>query len=84
MNENKSTLLDVDGDGEVKALTDGVILNAYLNGASLEDVFQFRSINSPASAVIVMIRSSMRASWIKISFITSFNIPSTATAISPA
>ena len=47
MNANKSTLLDVDGDGEVKALTDGVILNAYLNGASLEDIFQFRSINSP-------------------------------------
>ena len=47
MNENKSTLLDVDGDGEVKALTDGVILNAYLNGADLEDIFQFRSINSP-------------------------------------
>ena len=47
MTHNKSTLLDVDGDGVVKALTDGVILNAYMNGASLEDVFQFRSLNSP-------------------------------------
>jgi len=47
MTRNKSTLLDVDGDGVVKALTDGVILNAYMNGANLEDVFQFRSLNSP-------------------------------------
>ena len=47
MTRNKSTLLDVDGDGVVKALTDGVILNAYMNGASLEDVFQFRSLTSP-------------------------------------
>ncbi|MDB9862585.1 clostripain-related cysteine peptidase [Litorivicinus sp.] len=42
-----NTLLDVDGDGVTKASTDGVIINAYIAGASATDLLPFISSESP-------------------------------------
>ena len=43
----RATLLDVDGDGVTLASTDGVILNAYIAGASAVDLLPYISDSSP-------------------------------------
>jgi hypothetical protein len=47
MNDYTTNLLDVDGDGVTKASTDGVIIDAYIAGASAETLLPLISINSP-------------------------------------
>ena len=42
-----NTLLDVDGDGVTKASTDGVIINAYIAGASADLLLPLISSTSP-------------------------------------
>ena len=43
----KTNLLDVDGDGVTKASTDGVIIDAYIAGATTEALLPLISTNSP-------------------------------------
>ena len=47
MTDLSSSLLDVDGDGVTTAATDGVILQAYLAGASASDLLPLISATSP-------------------------------------
>ena len=47
MSDYTTNLLDVDGDGVTKASTDGVIIDAYIAGASAETLLPLISINSP-------------------------------------
>jgi hypothetical protein len=47
MNDFTTTLLDVDGDGVTKASTDGVIIDAYISGASADLLLPLISSDSP-------------------------------------
>ena len=47
MTDLSGSLLDVDGDGVTSAATDGVILQAYLAGASTSDLLPLISATSP-------------------------------------
>ena len=47
MSDYSSTLLDVDGDGVTKASTDGVIIDAYIAGASADALLPLISSSSP-------------------------------------
>ena len=47
MNDYTTTLLDVDGDGVTKASTDGVIIDAYIAGASADLLLPLISSDSP-------------------------------------
>jgi hypothetical protein len=47
MSDYTNNLLDVDGDGVTKASTDGVILDAYIAGATTEALLPLISTNSP-------------------------------------
>lgn len=47
LDEFGNSLLDIDGDGVIRAATDGVILNAYIAGASAADLLPYVSDLSP-------------------------------------
>jgi hypothetical protein len=47
MSDYTTNLLDVDGDGVTKASTDGIIINAYIAGATADALLPLISMNSP-------------------------------------